>query len=231
MTLPLRSDGKISIPSHIRRVKLDVGLSINAPHSHLWIQQNPNDLLVFGFEPNTSAIEQLKGLKPYDAIWPHRIDPKLIGTKLILLNCALGDCTEKVNLYITEPDAGCSSLFLPKTIKLKSVQQVCQFRLEEFFDLFPFDQIPYIEYLKIDAQGSDLKILKGCGKYLERVVYVTAEPEESAYLNVQNSLAQIQEYMTSMGFEKISHPNTVDPTFVNSKFLSEAQSIYICQIG
>lgn len=40
--------------------------------------------------------------------------------------------------------------------------------LKHFFDRFPWDRFPHIEYLKVDAQGADLDILKGA-KQLEPV--------------------------------------------------------------
>ena len=230
-TIKFDCNNKIEIPEYIKRVKVDVGLSINAPHSKLWLDHD-EDLLVFGFEPNSNAIEQIKRHIPYEIIWPHCLDPKMIGDRIHLINCALGnENKENVKLYITEGDVGCSSLYQPMQIKVKHSVDVKQFTLETFFKLFPFDQIPYIEYLKIDAQGSDFNILKGCGDYIQNIIYVTIECDVDHYHNVSNDLQSIIVYMQNYGFKYIKHQNTIDPTFVNTKFSDIAETIYICQIG
>ena len=56
--IPLRSDGKIDIPSHIKHVKLDIGLSYNAPMSQYWLSHE-DDLMVFGFEPNPACVTSI----------------------------------------------------------------------------------------------------------------------------------------------------------------------------
>ena len=77
--------------------------------------------------------------------------------------------------------------------------------------------MPIIEYIKIDAQGSDLNILKGAEHYLkERVVYVTAEPDGFQYSGAEESVSgSIVKYMKSIGFHYVRHKNTLDPTFLN----------------
>ena len=90
----------------------------------------------------------------------------------------------------------------------------------------------YIDYIKIDAQGSDLNILKGAGDYLkERVVFVTAEPDGYQYNGAAECNSDnITKYMLSQNFIKINHKNTIDPTFLNNKFTDIAKNIYISQI-
>ena len=80
-------------------------------------------------------------------------------------------------------------------------------------------------------QGYDINVLKGSGKYLsEKVVYVTSEPETTQYLNSEdNSAENMVQYMDSIGFKYVRHYNTVDPTFINTKFIDEMNSIYIWQ--
>ena len=52
---------KIELPDNFTKVKIDIGLSHNAPNSEVWLNANPNDLVVFGFEPNPKALSILKG--------------------------------------------------------------------------------------------------------------------------------------------------------------------------
>ena len=96
---------------------------------------------------------------------------------------ALNDIVDPTTMsfYNMAEDTGTSSLFRPVDPNLGTVQKIQNmpvFSLKHFFDLFPWDRFEYIDYIKIDAQGADLAILKSAGKYLsDLVVYITAEAE------------------------------------------------------
>ena len=169
-------NNKIIIPKNIKDIKIDAGLSFDAPHSQNQIDndiQNNNDIIVFGFEANPTTI--------------------------------VGGVINKIKVPV--------------------------YNLKDFFDLLSFDNIEYIDYIKIDVQGYDINVIKGAGHYLsEKVVYVTAEPETEQYFNSHdNSTINMINYMTSIGFQHINHPNTKDPTFINTKFLDKKDEIYIWQ--
>lgn len=140
-----------------------------------------------------------------------------------------------MQFYETENDCGCSSLLKPSDKRLgnyKIQPPVKVYSLKHFFDLFPFDRFEYIDYIKIDAQGSDLDILKGAGNYLqEKVVYITAEPEANQYENCShNNTTNIVNYLNTQNFIRVYNKKTSDPTFLNKKFLHLADKIFISQI-
>jgi len=233
--VPMRKDGKIYIPKDIKHVKLDVGLSYNAPHSQHWLVREDN-LVVFGFEPNVDSINSIKkGAKKLHPLHGEPLDPKFVGTRFFVFPCALSSvATGMQTFYVTNNDCGCSSLYKPKYFEVAKVVKVPVFCLSDFFDLFPFDTHPIIEYIKIDAQGSDLEIAKGAGKYLrERVVYITLEPENSQYEYTANSVKAIDEYMSEIGFTRDHRQNTSDPTYLNTKYVDYAKNndILIFQRG
>jgi Methyltransferase FkbM domain len=221
-TIPLRADGKIEILSHIKHIKLDIGLSYNAPMSQHWLSHE-DDLVVFGFEPNPAcATSILQGSTPKrHPAHGNSLEKKFIETKrFFLIPCALGLASNTIaKFFITKDDCGCSSLYMPKYFALNQIIEVPVFSLSDFFDLFPFDTHPVIEYVKIDAQGSDLNIAKSAGLYLaERVVYITLEAENSDYQNTTNSYQDIDNYMKSIGFIRHLSPYTGDPTYLNLRF-------------
>jgi FkbM family methyltransferase len=233
-------ENKIKIKNKIKHIKLDIGLSYGAPQSQSWLTRE-SDLIVFGFEPNPDSVSAIKSPenKKRDACHGDVLEYKYLNDTFYVIPIALSDSTDRLlPFYVTSGDAGCSSLMkpklsaLPSNIGLESVIQVPIFRLSDFFDLFPFDKFPIIEYIKIDAQGSDLAIIKSGGGYIrDHVVYVTLEPESNQYEgSEQNTTHEISNYMISIGFERIQHTNTIDPTFVNTKFKSIASSIFISQI-
>jgi hypothetical protein len=219
--VPLRADGKISIPKEVHHVKLDIGLSYAAPMSQQWLLQE-EDLIVFGFEPNPTSVRSiLEGATKFSGSWPLVVEKRFIGTRFFLIPCALGISEQKVvPFYVTAADCGCSSLFRPKAFAVKEVIEVPLFSLAAFFDLFPFDTHPVIDYIKIDAQGADLDIVKSAGHYLaEHVIYITIEAEDNQYEGTVNSPSEIDSYMKSIGFIPYRSRCTMDPTYLNSRYI------------
>jgi hypothetical protein len=95
-----------------------------------------------------------------------------------------------------------------------------------------WDRFEYIDYIKIDAQGADFDIIKSAGHYLkDKVVFITAEPESHQYIGCQHNTSEnMIVYLKEQNFEKINHPNTQDPTFLNNKFKDLYNKIYIKQL-
>lgn len=209
--VPLRPDGKIEIPAHIKHIKLDIGLSYSAPMSQYWLTHE-NDLLVFGFEPNPASVQSV--------LSGRFLEKRFIGKSFFLIPCALGpSTTNTIKFFVTQNDHGCSSIYPPLYFPIERIIEVPIFSLSDFFELFPFDSHPVIEYIKIDAQGADLDIVKSAEHYLvERVIYITLEAENNQYADTVNSPNDIDNYMQSIGFVRYTSPYTMDPTYFNPRF-------------
>ena len=227
-----------NIPLSVSNVKLDIGLSYSAPQSNDWLSNEPN-LFVFGFEPNPESIQNIlqKNIVKRNQGHGEPLKNEYIETRFRLIPFALMDVTEPIttNFYSMSNDVGTSSLYKPVDSNLgpiKSVSKVPVYSLKHFFDLFPWDRFDYIDYIKIDAQGADFDIIKSAGNYLkERVVFITAEPESNKYFGCShNTIENMIEYLKERGFEKINHPNTSDPTFLNNKYKHLYDKIYIIQL-
>lgn len=214
-----RADGKIAIPASIKHIKFDIGLSYSAPMAQHWLLHE-DDLLVFGFEPNPACVASiLQGATKRDEAHGDPLEKKFIGTQFFLMPCALGLAKNSSIKFFVTNDCGCSSIYFPKFFSIERIIEVPIFSLETFFDIFPFDTHPVIDYIKIDAQGSDLDIAKSAGHYLaERVIYITLEAEDRYYENTLNSYEAIEQYMQSIGFVPHSSPHTSDPTYFNPRF-------------
>ena len=214
------------IPECKKRVKIDIGLSFNAPQTKNWLENDNknNDLYIIGFEPNPHN---------YNYILNNNIIQNDGHTKIIPV--ALSDKNGEMDFYCMKNDSGTSSLYCPVDNgylgDIKEVVKVPVFTLKDFFDIFDWDKFPIIEYIKIDAQGADFDILKGAGDYLkERVVYITAEPEDSCYIGCShNNVNNMMDYLEKQDFIYIKHPNTIDPTFINKKYIHLANDIFIVQ--
>jgi hypothetical protein len=152
-----------------------------------------------------------------------------------LIPCALGQSKNtKIPFFVTAQDCGCSSIYRPKDFEVERIIPVPIFSLFDFFELFPFDTHPVIDYIKIDAQGSDLDIVKSAGYYLqERVIFITIEPENTQYQNTINSAQDIYNYMLSIGFMPYPTNHTDDPTYFNPRYKEYvlAHNVQIYQKG
>lgn len=232
---------QIIIPSNCNKVKIDVGLSYGANQSSNWLDMETN-VMVFGFEPNPESYNcllqgNIQLRHPTHASAGNPLNKTHIDSgRMHIYNIALDnvEIVEEMDFYINSKDCGTSSLYSHDQLYLGPIEKVIKvpvYSLKMFFDNFPWEKIQYIDYIKIDAQGSDLNILKSAGKYLsERVVYVTAEPDGCQYIGADEcSTENITSYMESQHFIRINHPLTVDPTFINKKFLNLANEIYISQ--
>src|ERR1700722_12248866 len=225
-TVPWRADGKFFIPSTIKHVKIDIGLSYSAPMAQQWLSHE-NDLIVFGFEPNPASVASiLRGAVKRKPFHGDTLEKRFIGTSFFLIPCALGIAnTTTIPFFVTADDCGCSSIYAPKTFTVEQIIEVPVFPLSDFFDLFPFDTHPIIDYIKIDAQGADLAIVKSGELYITKhVVFVTLEAEDSTYHGTTNSYAAIDTYMRSIGFIPHVSPHTNDPTYLNSRYAEYAKT-------
>ncbi len=234
-SVPMREDGKFKIPEHVRHIRLDIGLSYSAPMSQYWLSHEGQDLLVFGFEPNPACVNSiLHGATKRDQSHGDPLQTKFIGKQFFLIPCALGISSNSVIKFYVTKDCGCSSLYFPKRLGIERQINVPIFSLSDFFDLFPFDSHPVIDYIKIDAQGADLDIVKSAGHYLtERVIYVTLEAENGQYENTVNSKEDIDTYMQTVGFIRYRSAHTQDPTYLNLRYANyvKTNTIQIYQKG
>jgi FkbM family methyltransferase len=214
----------LTIPDNITHVKIDVGLGMYNINSTNWLCNEPN-LFVFMFDPNNDSISSsVSSMKNRFNIPDDRY-------KVFPIALSNVDEPKNMDFYSMELDGGTSSLYKPIDQNLGHVKQmscVSVFSLKHFFDLFPWERFEYIEYIKIDAQGADLDIIKSAGSYLkDRVVYITAEPEDLQYENCSSNTAyNMEQYLITQDFIKILHPNTRDPTFLNKKFSHLKPYIY-----
>jgi len=215
------------IPENIKRIKLDIGLSYCAPYTVKWLEKE-NDLYVFGFEPNPYSVYSVI------QIFNNRQD----NDRFQLIPVALNNVEEETisDFYcMGSQNIGTSSLNKPNTnslgIPLQEVIKISVFPLKDFLEKFDWNRFPYIEYMKIDAQGSDIDIVKSAGEYLKKIIYVTLEEETFAnYENIDhNNLNEFKKYFESMNFIMVTHPNTVDPTFLNKDYYYLKDEINIMQ--
>jgi hypothetical protein len=224
---PVLKNGKIHIDSKFKKVKLDVGLSMNAPNSEYWLQRE-SDLIVFGFEPSTKCHESFsKNNQQMRELYPQYtfIDPNRINETFFPIQCALSDGQPSYEkFFITGNDLGCSSLYEPVYFPVVSTEIVPVINLKNFFELFPWEAIEYIDQLKIDAQGSDYKILVGAGEYLSRIVYITVENTTQDQYKKPDDYFRFDHYLNQFGFI-LTKAEGINSTYLNTNLIDKLQDI------
>jgi hypothetical protein len=236
------TNNKIVFPSWVKNLKIDVGLSSNAPQSKKWLDEDPG-LAVIGFEPVLKNVEAIRdGCSP----WPIKINPSLVGKRLFILPIAVANVRELTSavMYVTAKDSGCSSLLIPNDFEVASTELVKLMPLQALLEMIDDKYLQYVQHLKTDCQGSDLNVLKSAGDQISRILVVTAEPENRQYRNSNNSKKEIRQFLKGKGFinyRKIKQEtknlrwifNVDDPTFVNYELFTRCRpkDIYIYQHG
>jgi len=231
------------IPENIKRIKIDVGLSYSAPFSQNWLEKE-EDLFVFGFEPNPESVSNILEndvIEKRNPLHPESLSAKN-KNRFFLFPFALSLLQENeeegkmLDFYMTKHDCGTSSLFTPTDTVLYEVKKIVKvpiYSLSTFLKLF-FEKwgerFSHIEYLKIDAQGSDYNIILGAREYIKKIAVITAEPEIDGYSGCQhNTFENMNTYLKMVGFENTNEYLTMDPTFINKDFLHLRDKLYIFQ--
>ena len=232
--------GKIVLPSWCKRVKIDVGLSENAPQSESWLKED-SELVVFGFEPVSTSCESIVEGK---SKFPIKLDVNRIGYSFYLLPIALTDQSGPTNLAfnVTKNDPGCSSALEPVDFEIQRSETVTAYSLSDFFDFFDFEgQVKLISYVKTDCQGYDINVLRGAEKYLKNIACYTCEMETKQYKGCQdnnifeftsifdrNAFFQYKKSRVSRFFpffDRFPFIQCDDPTFINRRYISDLKRI------
>ncbi len=237
------SNKKIKLPVWCKRIKIDIGLSENAPQTRVWLE-NQDDLIVFGFEPvRQNYITILKGNSKFS----NKLNPSLIGKKTFIINCALGNVSsmQEKKIYVTTKDKGCSSFYKPKWPKILKTEKIKIFPIDDFVKLLPFNKIKFIDHIKSDCQGSDFDILKQANYTLRKTAVYTIECENKQYYNTNNGLREISKFFKKKNFRRYNWLSKIlnkknlknfivdDPTFFNNKIVNNfsKKKFFIYQKG
>jgi hypothetical protein len=219
----LADDGLLDIPAHIKRIKIDVGLSWCAPNSAAWLTQNVDkDLFVIGIEANRFACERIgtKVLNPHPPKEEHEIN----DSNYMLVNCAI-DNTDKIEMktfYHIGVDPGTSSLLKPTArlkdrhgLEVEEASDVPCLPLSMILDRIPWDRFEFVEHIKTDCQGKDMEVFLSIGDHVDKVVFLDSEVSTNGLYENETNRNLIIQTITAKGFKVLTHG--VNTSFVNTK--------------
>jgi hypothetical protein len=225
----LNDEGLFIMPSHIKSVRFDIGLSWNAPNSGMWLK-NDNSIFVIGVEANKYATESI--IQNGFIIQQENNLQIPFNSQLknyALLNVALDnvDNQTKKRFYHMKGDVGVSSLLKPTEAlgyEVLELDDVDVLPLSMLMDKIDWNRFEYIELVKIDTQGKDLDIIKSAKNYLDKIVFLNCEINTFNHYENNVSPDEYHTYLESMGFEKVIdnsvvNGEVVDVTYINKKYL------------
>ena len=198
-------------------LRIDVGLSFNAPYLIKWAKTNRN-IVVLGFEPHPASFEKLNEMV--------KSLPAEIQSRIFLYNVAISDelvpCIKtfySTGIPNSESDPGLSSLLKP--IGVYETYVVDTFKVGVISLDFFLNKINYerIEFLKIDTQGNDLEVIKSMKFHLSDVYMIQAERDcEELYENAAPG-KELESFMAGKKFNLIANSrDRWDSVFLNSVF-------------
>lgn len=190
-------------PKTAKFVRIDVGLSNDASHSVECLLDN-EDRVIIGIEPHPENIKGLifgtakaHSISLIDRLVRHGLNCKWIPDlreKFVVINGAAGSSSVpmKRRFYSAYPDKGNSSLY-----KIHSLQStgnitdrefdVVEFPLSSLLNQINEAGFEFIETLKIDTEGHELEVLRGCGEHIRQILYCRVECFKGVYDNSRHA--------------------------------------------
>ena len=171
-----------------------------------------SSLLVYAFEPNLHAASRIMGCLRNYVVLPIAVAER-DGSATLQLNAY-----EQSSSLLPADQAGVEQWITEQKFEVIGTTTVPTMRLDTFMNE---TGIKSVEYLKIDAQGLDLEVVKSAGDRLRDVAKVQLEATTASYRQYEGApdKAVIIEYMESKGFrlagEEIqSHGQEANLTFL-----------------
>lgn len=232
----------ILVPDWVKRVKIDVGLSVNAPQSCIWLEEDAQ-LFVVGIEPSRSNLMSL--LNPISC-WQPKLDPILIDDRILVLPYAISNDPDYSCLRFTDVESvpgrsnkGMSSLkkVLDQSL-VRRIMDVQSLKLSTIIKSIPVDRFPRIDHVKTDCQGSDFDVLSSASDQLSRVVFYTFEIESTTtYAFTENTYEHYHQFLMRHNFIPVrqailtgllSNHEIIacdDPTYINLSHIDYALTL------
>ncbi len=151
---------------------------------------------VYAFEPEKIGFEYLKKNIELNKVYNTKVFPYALSSE-----------TSKANFYI-RPDKDTHSLFertlAPSKTKKQEVQTIETFKIDDLLDK-GLAKEP--DFIKIDTEGAELKILNGLNRKYQKLKYIFVEihPDALKLDNIPHPEEAIEKKLIEMGFNQVEY--------------------------
>lgn len=193
-----------------------IWMDVGAHHGETTLgraNHNPG-LTIYAFEPNLRAVATLIGR----------------AANFIVIPMAVAEADGSAEFHVNAFEAASSLLGMDEkarrswiggeALRLESTITVPTIRLDTFMRLLGIQRV---DFLKIDTQGADLRVLRSAGSRLSDIMKITLEVDISGRRLYRGSASkeEIVAFLESAGFrlensEKQTHRQEENLTFLNS---------------
>jgi FkbM family methyltransferase len=173
-------------------VWIDVGAFLGT--ETLWAARENPSIQVYAFEPNLKLASKTWGLLSNFTVLPLAV-AEMDGFAQFYINANEGASS----LLPFNPD-GLQRWIGRELLRVETCIQVPTIRLDTFMEL---KGISHVDYLKVDAQGADLNVIRSAGeriKDIRKIMLEVAVTPVSLYQGAA-SRAETVSYLQSVGFE------------------------------
>ena len=167
---------------------LDIGS--NKGQFILLVENLFKNKIIFSFEPIKEILEKQKEFFKYK-------------NNIFFFNIALGEKSKKKIFYITNRKDSSSFLKFNKNNVKNSDYNINQERVVEIKaldEVIQFAKLVPPILLKIDVQGYELDVLKGCSNLLKKTTYIIVEVSENEIYQDQPVANEIIEYLNKQNY-------------------------------
>jgi len=154
---------------------------------------NPNDTYYL-FEPEQEAFNELKTRFKNN-------------NRIHIFDIGLYDYKGSADLYVAKKRQ-CSSLLPPNMevlMKWNAIRFTTEFttkiQVDRLDNIISIDDPGIIDLLKIDTQGTEYEVLKGCGEILHKVKTINCEVEHIELYKNQKLFGDVTTYLKTFGFK------------------------------
>lgn len=197
------------IDGSIKRLRIDIGLSYDAPHSQEWLQE-ADDIFVFGFEPvpenckNVSEVIKSDRFHLYEYAVSSTNDDKTFN--VTKHSDSIAKDRGQSSFYEPAPFHKRGHVYTSSGYAVDFKIQVKCLTLNHFLSLLDWSRFDSIEFMKIDAQGHDLEIMKSAQEYMDKLPRIQLESTTNeGYLGApkDHNPQAVFEFMRSKGYSLV----------------------------
>jgi FkbM family methyltransferase len=136
----------------------------------------------------------------------YKILKENVGDKSVIFNCALGNETKKIMMYVESAKQGMSSSILKPKIHVDQYPHIV-FNNTEEVEMKKLDEIDFnfskFNLINIDVQGYELEVFKGAKKTLDDIDYIISEINRDEVYENCAKVEEVDIFLGQFGFERV----------------------------